>query len=163
VRVAARRGGATIARLAATMARRASPIARQASPMARRASTATARQVRRRPLEAFVIALQGMGGLIFPPLWLLGALIALPSRAWDFRDKWTGLGGPVGLVVVGTWIIATLNSRHHTVASYLHQVWASGGYLSRIAAVLGAVYLGWRLQRGRRELMPPWLRPPRAR
>jgi hypothetical protein len=136
---------------------------RAAAAVAGRAARATARQVRRHPLEVIAVALQGVGGLLFPPVWLLGALVALPSRVWDFRDKWAGLGGPVGLVIVGTWIIATLDSSHGTVAAYLHQVWASGGYLSRIAAVLGAAYLGWRLRQGPRQLTPPWARPPQDR
>ena len=56
-------------------------------------SRATLAQARRRPLEATAIVLMGLGGLIFPPVWLLGAALTLFSKHWDFRDRWVGLAG----------------------------------------------------------------------
>ncbi len=106
--------------------------------------------------------LLGLGGLIFPPIWLIGVLVALASKCWDIRDKWAGLAGPVVLVVIGTWVLVTIGGRHPTFAAYLMNAWLIGGRLSRIAALLGAAYLAWRLRRGPRELAPPWDRTTRA-
>jgi hypothetical protein len=120
---------------------------------------ATLAQARRRPLEATAIVLMGLGGLIFPPVWLLGAALTLFSKHWDFRDRWVGLAGPVVLVIAGTGISLAHGGSHDSIGPYLHEAWMSVVYLSRLGAVLGAAYLTWRLRRGRREPpVPPWNR-----
>ncbi len=120
---------------------------------------ATLAQARRRPLEATAIVLMGLGGLIFPPIWLLGAALTLFSKHWDFRDRWVGLAGPVVLVIAGTGISLAHGGSHDSIGPYLHEAWSSAVYLSRLGAVLGAAYLTWRLRRGRREPpVPPWNR-----
>ena len=122
-------------------------------------SRATLAQARRRPLEATAIVLMGLGGLIFPPVWLLGAALTLFSKHWDFRDRWVGLAGPVVLVIAGTGISLVHGGSHDSIGPYLHEAWMSAVYLSRLGAVLGAAYLTWRLRRGRREPpVPPWNR-----
>jgi ribosomal protein L34 len=114
---------------------------------------------RRHPLEACALLLLGPGGLAFPPIWLFGVLVALPSKIWDFRDKWVGLAGPVVLVIVGAWLAVTLGGKHGSVGAYAYEAWLVAGYLSRAAAVLGAAYLAWRLHHGRRQpAEPPWNR-----
>jgi hypothetical protein len=117
---------------------------------------------RRCPLEASAIAAMGLGGLVYPPVWLLGAAVALLSKHWDFRDKWIGLAGPVLLVIAGTGISVALGGNRTSFGAYLHAAWMAADYLSRAAAVLGAVYLTRCVQRGRRQPpVPPWNRPHR--
>jgi len=128
--------------------------------MLSRAARGAGARARRQPLEATALVLLGIGGLIFPPIWLVGALVALLSKSWDFRDKWAGLAGPVALVIVSTWILTALGGEQSSFGGYLREAWLSAGHLSRVAAVLGAAYLAWRLQHGRpQRAVPPWTRP----
>ena len=60
----------------------------------RRMSTAVVAWSREKTLESVATILLGVGGVIFPPIWLLGAVVALASKVWDYRDKWVGLAGP---------------------------------------------------------------------
>ncbi len=114
---------------------------------------------RQHPLESAAIILLGLGGLIYPLVWLVGVVIALPSRLWDIRDKWLGLAGPAIVTIVGSAGLAT-GARHPTAGAYLHAALTIGGYLIRAGAVLGAAYLAWRVHRGRRApAQPPWRRP----
>ena len=113
---------------------------------------------RQHPLECAAVILLGLGGLIFPPIWLLGALVALPSRLWDIKDKLTGLALPAVVAIVGgpAW---RSGSSHTTGGAYFHEALNIGGYLIRAGAVLGAGYLAWRVQRGQRQpVEPPWRR-----
>jgi hypothetical protein len=111
---------------------------------------------RRHPLECAAIILLGLGGLIYPPVWLLGAVLALPSRLWDTRDKLIGLAAPAMLAIIGGAGLATAVSSNHTSGTaYLHTALAIGGFLIRAGAVLGAAYLGWRVRRGQRQPAPP--------
>ncbi len=139
----------------------ASTAASGAASAAARHTSAFARGVvaliGRYKLETIAVLLLGVGGAVYPPVWLLGALVALPSKAWDLRDKWTGLVAPVLLVIVSTVLIVVVGGKHPTLASYAFEAWLGAGRVSRIAAVLGAGYLFWRLRRGRREpKQPPW-------
>jgi hypothetical protein len=113
---------------------------------------------RRNPLEATAVVLLGLGGLIYPLIWLVGVLVALPSRRWDIRDKWLGLAVPAVVTIVGSAGLA-VGVRHLTAGAYLHGAVTIGGYLIRAGAVLGAIYLAWRVQRGQRAGAPPWRRP----
>ena len=54
------------------------------------------------PLEASAVVVLGIGGASYPPVWLLGAALALASSLWDYRDKWVGLAVPLLLTVIGT-------------------------------------------------------------
>jgi hypothetical protein len=111
---------------------------------------------RRHPLECAAIILLGLGGLIYPPVWLLGAVLALPSRLWDTRDKLIGLAAPAMLAIIGGAGLATAVSSNHTSGTaYLHTALVIGGFLIRAGAVLGAAYLGWRVRRGQRQPAPP--------
>ena len=112
---------------------------------------------RQHPLECIAVILLGLGGLIFPPVWLLGALAALPSRLWDIRDKLTGLAAPAVVTIVGGAGLAMGN--HTSGTAYFHEALTIGGYLIRAGSVLGAGYLAWRVQRGPRQpAEPPWRR-----
>jgi hypothetical protein len=113
---------------------------------------------RQHPLECVAVILLGLGGLIFPPVWLLGALVALPSRLWDIKDKLTGLAAPAVVTIVGGAGLA-MGSSHTSGGAYFHEALIIGGYLIRAGSVLGAGYLAWRVQRGQRQpVEPPWRR-----
>jgi hypothetical protein len=108
-------------------------------------------------LEAIAVLVQGVGGAIFPPIWFIGALITAISRKWDLRDKWLGLALPVLAVIFGTTLTIVLGGQRSSLGSYALEGWLAAGRLSRIAAVLGAAYLLWRLHRGLRSpARPPW-------
>jgi hypothetical protein len=129
------------------------------SRQVRRALTAIAAWYHRRPLEASAVVLLGLGGAIYPPVWLVGAVVALTSRLWDYRDKWLGLALPVLLTLIGTAIGVT-NGGQVSVGQGVHEGWVYAVVVSRIAAALGACYLGWRSVHGRRPpAVPPWNRP----
>lgn len=118
--------------------------------------------VRRNVLEMIALALLGVGGAAFPPLWLIGAVVATASRAWDLRDKWIGLAGPVVIVMMSVVVTLIGGGTRSTLGSYAYAVWLTVGRASRVAAVLGAAYLLWRLYRGPREpKQPPWPVPGR--
>ncbi len=109
------------------------------------------------PTEALALVLLGLGGAIFPPVWLLGVIAALASKAWDYRDKWIGLAGPVLLLIVGTVAGISLGASRSSMGSYAHEGWMYADVLSRVGAVLGTAYLVWRLRHPRREPpIPPW-------
>ncbi len=100
----------------------------------------------------------GLGGLIYPPVWLAGALVALSSRLWDGRDKWFGVVVPAIVTIVGSVGLA-MGGTHQSAGSYVHAVLTIGGYLLRAGAVIGASYLAWRASRGQRApAQPPWRR-----
>jgi hypothetical protein len=99
----------------------------------------------------------GLGGAVYPPVWLLGAALALASRVWDFRDKWLGLAIPLFAVIVGMGADVSLSGTQRSFTAYFHEAWIFGGHLCRIVAVLGAIYLAWRSQQPRREQSAePW-------
>ena len=132
------------------------PIGAGAGRLAR---TVLAR-ARRRPLEAAAVVLLGLGGLIYPPVWLMGAAVALVSKVWDFRDKWVGLAVPVFLVIVGMVADVALGGTRSGLSGYAKEAWIFGSHFSRLVAVLGAVYLAWRAERGRRSPpVAPWNKP----
>jgi hypothetical protein len=117
-------------------------------------------QFRQSPVEAVAVALLGLGGAVYPPVWLLGAIVALVSQQWDYRDKWVGLAGPVLLLIVGTTAGVSLTEAHASMSSFMHEGWMYADVLSRVGAVLGAAYLAWRVSRGRRgPAVPPWSKP----
>jgi hypothetical protein len=135
----------------------------RAREVARRAADAG----RQHRAEAISVALLALGGLIIPIpiwvvgflLWLIGALIAVFSSVWSLPDKWLGVIGPLALVIIGTATIVSLEGTRSTASGYLNEVLTAAMYLFKIGAVLGAGYLAWRLQRGRRSpQVPPWLR-----
>jgi hypothetical protein len=135
---------------------RADPVV---SREVRRAIRAVTAWYRRMPLEASAVVLLGLGGAIYPPVWLLGAAIALASRLWDYKDKWVGLAVPVVLTLIGIAVGIT-SGGHVSVSHSVHEGWVYGVATSRIAAVLSACYLGWRSLHGRRPpTVAPWNRP----
>ncbi len=106
--------------------------------------------------------LLGAGGAIYPPVWLLGAMVALPSRKWDINDKFAGITVPVLLVIIGTVLIIVFGGEHNSIGSYAFEAWVGAGRLCRVFALMGAAYLLWGLRRGRRKpKQPPWKVPHR--
>ncbi len=115
--------------------------------------------VHKRPLEAAAIVLMGIGGPIFPPIFLLGATLALASDVWDGRDKWVGLALPVVLPIIALAVGIAAGGRAH----WAHDAWIYADVVSRVAPVLGALYLAWRSEHQRPEPpTPPFSRPRRA-
>jgi hypothetical protein len=115
------------------------------------------RVARGNPAETLAMVLLGLGGAVYPPVWLLGVIVALTSRVWDYRDKWIGLACPVLLLIVGTVAGISLGASQPSMGRYVHEGWVYADVLSRVAAVLGTAYLAWRLRRGRRPPpIPPW-------
>jgi hypothetical protein len=109
------------------------------------------------------VVVLGAGGAAYPPVWLLGALLALASRIWDYRDKWTGLGLPVLLTVVGTAVGLAVAGSQGTLGHHIHDAWMFAVISSRVSAVLGAAYLAWRSVRDRvPPEIPPWNKPHRV-
>ncbi len=110
-------------------------------------------------LETVSLLLLGIGGAIYPPIWLVGAIIAVSSKKWDLRDKWIGLSLPVLVVVIGTALEVTFGAHFDAYRPYVVEAWVAAGRLSRVGAVLGALYMLWRLHRhagARTERLPPW-------
>jgi hypothetical protein len=124
----------------------------------RRGVRAVGSWYRRTPLEATAVTLLGLG-VIFPPIWLLGAALALPSRFWDYLDKWAGLALPLVITIIGI-AVGIVTSGHVSMGHSMHEAWVYGVVASRIAALLSGCFLGWRTARGRRPpTVPPWNRP----
>ncbi len=118
-------------------------------------------------LEVIAVALLALGGLIFPLLiwvlgfliWLAGVGVALPSKLWGPLDKCVSLGGPLVLVIIGTATAVSIGGTRQNAAGYGDEALADAADLFKLGALLGAVYLAWRLQRGRRPpAVPPWAR-----
>jgi hypothetical protein len=133
----------------------------RAREIARRAADAG----RQHRAEAIAVVLLALGGLIVPIpiwvvgflLWLIGALIAVFSEVWSRPDKWLGVIGPLALVLFGTATIVSLGGTQSNGSGYVNEVLTAAMYLFKIGAVLGAGYLAWQLQRGRRSpQIPPW-------
>lgn len=115
---------------------------------------------RRDRLETVSVLLLGIGGAVYPPIWLIGALIAVSSRKWDLRDKWLGLALPVVAIVIGAALEVTFGAHFAGYRPYLVEAWLAAGRLSRVTAILGALYLLWRLHKHggeRKKRQPPWL------
>jgi hypothetical protein len=137
-------------------------VAHRTRLVARRASLLAfwvADRFRRQPVESVAATLLGIGGAAFPPVWLLGAVVALGSRIWDGRDKWTGLALPVLATILGT-VAGVCLTGGASLGHDVHNGWVFADVLSRIAALLGAAYLARRAAHGRRPpAVPPWARP----
>ena len=87
----------------------------------------------------------------------MGALVAIFSKAWTISDKWIGLALPVFLVIVGIVVEVSLDGTHKDWTTYVRDAWVFACHLSRILALLGAIYLAWRAERGPRSTGdPPW-------
>lgn len=117
-------------------------------------------QARHHPLEAVAVVWLILSVLIFPPLWLIGVFIALLSRLWNPLDKLIGLAGPVLLAIIGTGIGLAMGATRHSPGDYFKEGLALSTDLFRVGAILGAIYLAWRVTKGRRqEATPPWMHP----
>lgn len=118
--------------------------------------------VREHPLECAAIVLIGLGGLIAPwPLWPIGVLAMLVSPLWDVRDKLAAVAIPLAVALAGAIAAAGFSAHPPGMSGYAHEIRVEGWNLLRAGAVVGAVYLARRMQRGRRPRRePPWRRMP---
>jgi hypothetical protein len=122
---------------------------------------------RQNPLAVIAVVLLVLGGLIFPLvvwpvgllIWLAGVGIAVPLKQWSPVDKLLSFAGPLVLVIAGTAIAVSIGGTRHDAAAYGHEALADAADLFKAGALLGALYLAWRIQRGRRApAEPPWAR-----
>jgi hypothetical protein len=122
--------------------------------------TQVAASARRHPGEAVALTLLGLGGVLYPPVWLLGAVGVLIARGWNYRDRWIGLACPVLVLVLITACGVMLGPAHARASGYVHEAWLYADILSRLGAVAGATYLSWRLGHPWRvPEVPPWNKP----
>jgi hypothetical protein len=119
------------------------------------------------PLAVVSVALLAVGGLIFPLvvwlagalIWLVGVGIAIPLKQWSPMDKLLSLAGPLVLVIAGTAIAVSIGGTRPNAAAYGHEALAAAADLFKVGALLGALYLAWRIQRGRpAPAEPSWAR-----
>jgi len=121
---------------------------------------------RRHRLETTAVILMTLCALIYPQpvwlagfaLWLAGAVCTAASKLWSPGDKWAAIFGPVFLVIGGAATALALGGVRHSAHAYLHEVLVNSVYMIKIGSLLGAAFLAWRLQRGRRDPVPPWHR-----
>jgi hypothetical protein len=122
---------------------------------------------RQNPLAVVAVALLALGGIIFPLvvwpvgllIWLAGVGIAVPLKHWSPVDKLLSLAGPVVLVIAGTAIAVSIGGARQNAAAYGHEALAAAADLFKVGALLGALYLAWRIPRGRRApAAPSWAR-----
>jgi hypothetical protein len=139
----------------------------QRAEVSRNITTIVADAWRQHRLELIAVALLAIAGLIFrSPIWLVGLLfwlagagIVLSSKLWSRLDKWLAVPGFVILLIVGTVVGVSLGGTRSNAASYGHEALADLIGLFRVGALLGAVYLAWRMHRGHRNpAVPPWVR-----
>jgi hypothetical protein len=122
---------------------------------------------RQNPLAVIAVVLLVLGGLIFPLvvwpvgllIWLAGVGIAVPLKQWSPVDKLLSFAGPLVLVIAGTAIAVSIGGTRHDAAAYGHEALADAADLFKAGTLLGALYLAWRIQRGRRgPVEPSWAR-----
>jgi len=122
---------------------------------------------RQNPLAVVAVALLALGGIIFPLvvwlvgllIWLAGVGIAVPLKHWSPVDKLLSLAGPVVLVIAGTAIAVSIGGARQNAAAYGHEALAAAADLFKVGALLGALYLAWRIPHGRRApAAPSWAR-----
>ncbi len=108
------------------------------------------------------VVLLGVGAAVYPPIWLIGVMLAIPSKVWDKRDKVIALALPVFLALIGAVLTIVFGGQHPTIKDYAIEAWLGAERLSRLLALAGVIYLAWRLHRGRREpKLPAWNVPHR--
>jgi hypothetical protein len=139
----------------------------QRADVPRSIATGVANAWQQHRLELIAVALLALAGLIFrSPVWLVGLLLwlagaglTLSSKLWSRLDKWVVVPGLVILLIVGTVVGVSLGGTRSNAASYGHEALADLVGLFQVGALLGAVYLAWRMHRGRRNpAVPPWVR-----
>jgi DMSO/TMAO reductase YedYZ heme-binding membrane subunit len=130
-------------------------------------ATAVAEAWRQHRLEVLAVALLAIAGLIFPApiwlvgflLWLIGSALVLSSKMWSVGEKWLTVPGLVVLVIAGIAVAEALGGKRQDAAAYGDEALTVAATLFKIAMLLAAVYLGWRMQRGHRAPpMPSWHR-----
>jgi hypothetical protein len=130
-------------------------------------TTAVAGAWRQHRLEVIAVALLALAGLIFPePIWLVGFLfwlvgsgLVLSSRLWTVLDKTLTVPGLMIVVIIGTAVAEALGGKRPDAAAYGDEALRDAATLFKIAMLLAAVYLAWRMQRGSRaDAVPSWAR-----
>jgi hypothetical protein len=139
----------------------------QPADVTRGFAAAVAESWRQHRLEVIAVALLGVAGLIFPApiwlvgflLWLVGSALVLSSKLWSVGEKWLTVPGLVVLVIAGIAVAEALGGKRQDAAAYGDEALTAAATLFKIAMLLAAVYLGWRMQRGHRAApTPSWAR-----
>ncbi|HEY3868055.1 MAG TPA: hypothetical protein VGM10_06880 [Actinocrinis sp.] len=132
-----------------------SAVAAEVSQFVQRARTAWRFGPRVHPWEALSIALFVVGAMIgFWILLLVAGLVACTSRFFSEVEKWTlVVGVPVTSVLLyalGFWLFkhGVWGGHDASTADLLSGAASFFGTLPRMAAVLAALFLSWRLARG---------------
>jgi hypothetical protein len=130
-------------------------------------AAAVAEAWRQHRMEVIAVALLAIAGLIFPEpmwlvgflLWLVGSALVLSSKLWTVGEKWLTVPGLVVLVIAGIAVAEALGGTRQDAAAYGDEALTAAATLFKIAMLLAAVYLGWRMQRGHRPPQTPsWAR-----
>lgn len=132
-----------------------SAVAAEVSQFVQRARVAWRHGARGHPWEAFAIALFVVGAIIgFWLLLLVAGLVACMSRFFSELEKWTlVVGVPVATVLLyalGFWLFkhGVWGGHDATTSDLLSGAASFFGTLPRMASVLAALFLSWRLARG---------------
>lgn len=132
-----------------------SAVAAEVSQLAQRARTAWHFGPRVHPWEALAIGLFIIGAIIgFWILALVAGLVACTSRFFSEVEKWTlVVGVPVTSVLLyalGFWLFkhGVWGGHNASTADLLSGAASFFGTLPRMACVLAALFLSWRLARG---------------
>ena len=134
-------------------------------------AAAVAEAWRQHRLEVIAVALLGISGLIFPApiwlvgflLWLVGSALVLSSKLWTPGEKWLTVPGLVVVVIAGIAVAEAIGGKRQDAAAYGDEALSAAATLFKIAMLLAAVFLGWRMQRGQRPIVPSWDRRRRRR
>jgi hypothetical protein len=130
-------------------------------------TSAVADAWRQHRLEVIAIALLVIAGLIFPApiwlvgfaLWLIGCGMVLSSKLWTPGEKWLSVPVLVMLVIVATAVGESVGGKRPDAASYGDEAMSNATAFFKIGVLLAAVFLAWRVQRGRNSpAVPPWVR-----
>jgi hypothetical protein len=116
---------------------------------------------REHPLEAIAVVLMGVGGLILPlQFWVPAVVVSMLSKLWDNKDKLAAVIGPYLVMMVGSIVTAlVVGGNENVVAIYFHAIHIDFSDMLRVGCLFTAIYLGWRVHRGRRpDKPPPWKR-----
>lgn len=96
------------------------------------------------------VLIMGVGGALYPPIWLVGGGMTIGARNWERREKLIAVVVPILLAVIGACYAVVIGGQRVSLGSYAWEMWLAGERLSRLGAVISALFLSWRLARPQR-------------